>query len=131
LTSRWGEALVSTAVLALAAGTWKSHVGPRAASVAPPERPRSRQNTTPRGGRSRVGCALVPVTVSVSITLAHARSRQSSTDAPSWPADSAHRSVGRSCVTPPSESGASGRGGGTDGTSTAGTSLPASTTPPS
>ena len=46
LTSKWGLALVSTPVRALTAGTWKSQVGPYAASVVPRERPRRRPNIT-------------------------------------------------------------------------------------
>jgi hypothetical protein len=110
LTSKWGLKLVSTAVLALVAGTWKIQVGLAPLRSTVPARPRIRQNTVLRAGRSAVGLALVPVTRSVSRMLVHARSRHSSTTAPSIPGGSAQRRVGRRCVTSPREIGASGLG---------------------
>jgi hypothetical protein len=79
-------------------------------SVTVPTRPRTRQNTTLRAGRSRVGRAWDPVTVSVSNGVVHARSRHSSTTAPSNDGGEIQRNVGRNWVTSPREMGATGRG---------------------
>jgi hypothetical protein len=110
LMSKWGLKLVSTAVLALIVGTWKIPVGLAPLRSTLPTRPRIRQDTVLRAGRSAVGRAFVPVTRSVSMMFVHARSRHSSTTAPSTPGGSAQRRVGRRCVTSPSDTGASGLG---------------------
>lgn len=73
-------------------------------------RPVSRQNQSP-GVSAGVTVAVDPVTSIERVTVAHARSAQTSTRAPSVPAGSAQRRTGERDVTLDIESGARGLGG--------------------
>ncbi|MEZ4405194.1 MAG: hypothetical protein R3A52_01705 [Polyangiales bacterium] len=94
---------------ALRGPTTICHVALAVDPVLAPVRASARQNTTPVG-RSAVGAPLVPVASKLATTVAQARSRQNCTRAPSVPAASAQRTVGRREVTVAVESGASNRG---------------------
>jgi hypothetical protein len=88
--------------------TVNCQVGPAARVVTPPFCAVSRQNHTP-GARSVAGAPLVPTTSKVTQRCVRARSRQSSTRAPS-PPERTQRSVGRREVTVDVDAGAIGRG---------------------
>lgn len=79
-------------------------------AVAAPTVARSRQNTTLFAGSANAGRTEVPTARILSITMVHARSRQSSTSAPSVPAGNCQRNVGLRKDASPNESGAIGRG---------------------
>src|SRR3984957_19300441 len=102
------------ATAADAGGTTSSHVALVAEPALPPDMPRSRQKTTPRG-RSDEGTALEPEASKLVSMRVQARSAQTSTRAPLEPAPSCQRKVGCRDVENEADAGARGRGAATSG----------------